>query len=503
MNARIKSIYKEYYSLLHSYLVKERAILRDDNFREHLLKGIFLDMRILMDMVTSRGTFLDSNGNGQFFIGEEIQKAHVNVLQFWRLNGEEFNQILRSENNSSRVAIPNRRLKDLQNLPIYFDSVLIQDPFQIARSNPELESIRNLSLESEQKKLFKWSHSLGDYLMTYQFVSDIIEQDLDTPIHYICPRENYLYTDSITDMKNVSETVKLLCFENIKHVTNINAHQSYNEFVGYISNLSSENLYSILVNLDEQGFTSKCLSSTTGLEFLEQFDRDIHDPASCHEQFQTLLTLNMQRFLSAVDLDSHSQTYGAVRGASKCEWHALLDYTSTQQGLLSSEVGFSKEYAMMRTIENGSISMFNNLTYSDFVKLREKNAMSDIRDFFRVQSQHLSRAGISDYENVCESIASDFHLRLEEESQRISLDSNLMKRKYKLTSASFVASFSIGLSTALFPAIAVLSIPVAIASGILGGSSALDIIKLHLSQKKTKKELSNRPISFFHELSQR
>ena len=190
MNKILKDIYSEYFHLLDSHFVSEREKLMDENFKENLSKG-FVDLRQINKLIIDLGYRYENNGRISFHIKRQLQELHIKVLDFWKENYERLKTVIRDETLLNCIAIPNQKYKVLKPLAGYFDTLLLEDPFVIATSNPIYNEIYEHGNYSDEKEIQRWAKGFSDYLSSHYYTNYIIEYDLDEPILLIIPNEKH------------------------------------------------------------------------------------------------------------------------------------------------------------------------------------------------------------------------------------------------------------------------------------------------------------------------
>lgn len=492
MNQEIRKIYQDYLDVLSSYLSNEREILKDKLFLNHL-KDQLTEIEKVQKIILDRGTILDFRGNKKFFISEELKEAHQSITDFWKQNGTRLLELIKTEYPYVKMALPNQTLHIMKKMAVYFDTLLIEDPFQISLANQEAEEL--LSNQSYEAKLNRWTLSLGDYLGSYLLVKDMLEDNLDIPIYLLCPRmslaESWMEDSSFFIKKGMDLSINhinsQLDFDfEFSHI------QELATIIQTLNNAQCIDLYNKFTSID---LLNKCLH-------MESYPGEFYSLQNPNEEnvkqvLFHLLTLDANRFAKSVEVELFANSIHAIRGGTEQEWITLQDSTKVQQNELNTSVGVSKEYAIAKTLLRDKIPVFDKIDYHDLVNFRRLKQMEEIRSFFRVNSMDLSLASIDDFDDVCEKIETEFKQVLRDEFEKFERDKESFKRKKMLSTISFTTSLSFGLATAIFPALAALSIPVTVASALFGAASAKDVINHHLNGKKIQQEFANRPVNVF------
>ena len=482
MQDRLRSIYADYHRVLTSHLAAERALLANAEVVANALYGRF-DLGPLADAIVAKPA-----------LGAEIQAAYRDVHAFWRARGPELIEILSNEFHGLKIAIPNQRQYQLRNLPIYFDTVLVQDAFHISQANPEYVHVcRNLPAE---QRLWRWTTSLADYLGTCVLVEEIVRQDLDYPLYLVCPRPILLAESAAPDLDRVNEITGALSFEFLGEYLEPGRVTNYRDYFHELWADRSGKARRVYERLRREGIVLRLAASSR--PSLSSYVDQASDPSHpFQEAVFEVVTIDMARFGAVVDLQEHATAFGAVTGSSESEWHAMLDSTRTQQRRLALSAGFSKEHAVLRTIDRGRIEMFDRISRESLVRFREHGVMEEVRSFFRTRTAQLGVATLDQYESVCDEVERDFYAVLSEESNAVKRDEQALRRKLRLSAGSFLASTALGITTAAYPSLAAVGTAAAVLSAIFGTASAREVINRHLSNQKRVRELTYRPITVF------
>lgn len=496
MHIELKNIYTEYFVLLSNFLKSERQEFVNSNLIPLALDGL-VPQEWAIKMVARRGAYLDSNSNQQFYISNEIQKAHSACKEFWKLNGDKFKSILTNEIQSLKVFVLRQRLHSMKKLPVYFDSLLVIDSFHTSTANEEFNSLHSLHNLGPDDNINRWAGALGDFLVTYYLVESLLEFDFDEPIYILCPDVEMLNKSRLSHLIALNNSNSEESFNYLKSELQLLKFNSANEYVDYIKGLSSEDVENELLKFHTSGIRNKCKASATDEQLQFTYDILHHLSNPVTREIIALIMINQERFAQINELNELCSTYKSVIGSSTYEWQTFMDAVKFKQSSSFINMGISKEQAVVRTIEKGSIKVFENLTYADLVSFRSNGYMNEIRDLFRVSNLNLATARIEDFEAVCNSLEGEFDLALKEASEKIEKDEKHIKKKLKLSSGSFLIGTTIGFSTSMLPILQDYGMASNILSALVGSASLFDVINLHLKHKKVIKGLSFRPTTVF------
>ena len=490
MNREIKKIYNEYFNLLSEYLTNEREKLDADGLVELAINGS-VPKEWLEQQILKRGFYLDSMSQERLFIESELKRAHESCLMFWKKNANVFLEKIINENHNS-VAITRNNIKKFEKLPLYFDSLLIIDPFHISTANSEFDKLHQNKTKAQY--LERWDRALADFLVTYYLLESILEIDLDNPVYLLCPEQKMIKSSRLKQLEKEALELSEINMNYFRHELGVEFNHMQ-EFTNKILHLSDTEAESYLIKLHKSGGREKIKRSNTHEEQVGAYDMVSFVPNPVKRELLALSLMNNTRFGRVLDVQNCANLYEVLSGTTENDWDTMHDSYKINQNHLFNAVSVNKDHLILRTIEKDSIKVLNNLSYLEMVAIREDGYLSETRDLLRQSNKSISLAQIQDFDRVVDKVEEDFNKALKEASDKIEKDKLLLVRKYNKSVASFVSSATISILTSKVPLLGQLSSVVSFGSLVVGSSSFIDVINNHVTKKKKIKEFSQRPIS--------
>jgi hypothetical protein len=128
------------------------------------------------------------------------------------------------------------------------------------------------------------------------------------------------------------------------------------------------------------------------------------------------------------------------------------------------------------------------------VRFREAGGQSLIRDVFRAERKRLKYARLDEFDRCLANAHENLVRAIEEHEQKIALDREALTRRVRKASVGLGATIALSVLSVALPPLAVVSIPIAVWSAIVGGTSATDPVNEILTRRRTLKEIQTRPL---------
>lgn len=187
----LKKLARNYLDILHHFCRDERIALREAGLLPFARLGQ-VPSNWAQGQVKKRGSYYDSRGLLRLFATAELERAHAASSDFWNENLDNFLVSLQSELETP-VLIERQRLASTQNLLLYFDSLLLPDPFLTSTANPAFDELHGVpSQEDGENAMIRWSEGLGDFLVTVSVLELVLEEEAGVPLIILLPDKSIL-----------------------------------------------------------------------------------------------------------------------------------------------------------------------------------------------------------------------------------------------------------------------------------------------------------------------
>lgn len=490
--SKISSILSEYKSLLEEKLHNERTLLLSDSqFLENVLRGRIM-LQPILEVIQARGGLYGTDGITDFYIGRDLVDLYKAADEFWKDKGATILNLISKLEESAVTVISAPSMRELHHLPLYFDTVLVEDMFETTYC----EKDDRISFQSTEEALHRWGVVLGDYLATYALINQSLEIATDKLVYIIYPSS---YVEVSEGNENRREAAMDKAVEYTTSILNqkfqFPKFLTYDEIISNILELDSKMVEEILGVLIQEGEYHNTVKPGVDQEGITHRIKKNHPKTAFHKLMLNYVAHKSLRTNRALILENHAVNLNAVRGTSHFDWHASKDLMSLNQEVFRGDLGFSDEYAGLMALQYDGLKWLHNIPWNAMKALREQGQMEEMRSFFRTSNRRLINSPMEDFETICKTISAELSYRLDEEEKRITAEKAMYAKKFSLSVTSFSISMSLGLATAIFPALAPLSIPATVISGVVGASSATDIVKMQQNRSKSKKKNANRPVA--------
>lgn len=169
-------------------------------------------------------------------------------------------------------------------------------------------------------------------------------------------------------------------------------------------------------------------------------------------------------------------------------WKLEQDVTHVSEG-----IGLHAETAIPRVLKLPGFSWVKQLSPDQLIRMRESGVTTLLMDAIRRHHQRLRYASIEQFEEVAQDVMEDLRREVLEFDKYVQLDKKRINRQLAHTSISFSVTVALAIASVALPPVAVITIPAALISVIIGSSSAKDILTHFIQGRRQIDALRHRP----------
>jgi septum formation topological specificity factor MinE len=395
--------------------------------------------------------------------GYRILEASDAASAFWSANLSEYQSALRDLPGTKMLA--NRRELSLAG---FFDTLILDDglPGQYAAST------------SQEIRVIGYSLCLLRTLDVLPF----LEADLDHPIVALYPSIPPTEFGPRQQDTTAAST------------TNVYVNRLLNQVSQNDGNFSSGDIDWALL-LKARAHSDKPMASADKLFDLERLEQLAGSfiPSNRLEDASFLIHNISGALLSLVLSDRWSHPVGADPLVSP-EMQALYTWKLEQDVTRVSEIiGLQAETAIPRMLKLPEFRWMKQLSPDQIIRMREVGVTTLLTDAIRRHHQRLRYASVDQFEEVAQDVMEDLRREVLEFDKYVQLDKKKINRQLTRTSISFSVTIALTIASVALPPAAVITIPAALISVIIGSSSAKDVLTHFIQGRRRIDALRHRP----------
>lgn len=210
------------------------------------------------------------------------------------------------------------------------------------------------------------------------------------------------------------------------------------------------------------------------------------------EVFYQLLTLILSGFIDYVLSQKYSNAYLTDIAIPYQEFFSLCLELESQK--TAQFAGLDAESAAARGLFFPEFSWVRAMCFEDVVRFREASGQEFLRDVFRTERKRLKFAPLEEFQATLKRIRKNLEEAVEEHEKMVRMQAQVSNREIGKAVLGFSATLALALISVMVPPCALISIPLAVWSAAVGGSSARTVINQVLTGKRQIAELRRRPI---------
>lgn len=482
MKPNLSVIQKDYVKLVLNHFVDERRQFEETG-----------------SIDTPANLYIPGRGGVRDLLESKVWNYINDLKSFWADN---WPALQRERDNSDELSVAIWGDMEVDELltkhALFFDSIAIPDPIYFI---PEDSLSRRQLLKGYFKEFVRWTSFIA-------VIEPALLSDTDNPIAFVFPQQFSLRDperDSIIKLHNYSVELAVNLLNEIFATRSI--HSSIDGFMEEMrvrnmsevnSDMDSDRLDYLLKPLIEnsdrmpsskaKGIDFDLLKRIKARRLLTGDVRQIFE--ACGSMFYVLET----RTRSALMVRADNSLSTTMRPFLTTQYHL-------QERQILKSAGLNEEEAVSYSFVHG-FKWLNSISMKDIVRIRESGGFEEIREIFRIGRRKLRNATIDDYPSIARELEQQVCNTLKEEAQSNQAILEKARKQARNSAISFGASVALGIASLSFPAVLPLSIGAAAYGAILGGSSLKDVVNEHISGKRVRKELGERPITFLLEANQ-
>lgn len=482
---KIEEIQKKYYDLIEDYI---------GNYYKYMVKNNLTFIQTIKQLFDKKGHELglaECQLTLESF-NDELEKLWKNnydliISEVKKLRGiKTFNFFVPPMEDISHNS-KNLTQELFSRVGLYTDSIILDDPMWRATTRIQ-----------EYETLFRFTKFL-----TYGFhmlnIKEIIFSDLDQPIGLICPSDLGDNTtkksfQKITEAQihsfssalfqkefHSNEEIEEYLNKNVKNLKDFLeiTKSMYDKYSYFIESLKD------LIPLKTSGEKGSRYYFEDGLPFTLPLDKIFSD-IYMHLCYGYISYTNQVYYKSEI---TDSYPLFTERSVWKESNKYLLDnYILTNKYLKEK---LPKNLIGLHVLTEDRFKWLGNVPVDLLVKIRKNGELND----FRLQiSEKLNEYHTGSLENI-ETIAKDVEYTLNNSFRKHEKEIEIINKKYKYKSDTIglIVSGVINITGAIFP-------PLSVLGTIVGGTSAIDIVRKYEQKKKEIKELKTRPIGILYDI---
>lgn len=431
------------------------------------------------------------DANAEIQRGEAlVLPTHRGFLSPWQVRADEHLKAIRAfwdsyfnEYTTAIATLPGLTAISLlprYHLAAYFDTVLIEDT---------LYAISRLAeTRFPQMNLRLWSSALRDL---YRIIP-LLEVSLDPPPIALAVVANAPKLDSLERKRaeaNIDATLAYLSkgrLDNHKAVLDLAAKEPKHD-----------------LGLDTSfNWTDFCdLFRSSGYKTSDPVENAIlygglTNPPAFH--FANLVQMLRGFFIEQALLDSLCLTLKAEPLISRPSLYRMMLRCESQR--LAIHTNFNPEMAVPITLELPPMRHVRTMAPQDLIKFREAGAFQDFRSAFAAEQKRLKFATVEDFEGIAESVRARLAEIVVEEDARLKQDRERYQKQLGKSILSLTSTVVLSVVSIAVPPLAVITVPLAAWSVLIGSVSARDVVNLAIKRKAALKEIRPRPIGAIAEI---
>lgn len=500
----VRLVLKEYRELLRDYLVDERRLV-DWDCRDRLLSGqsIFSD---LIPVVQRRNLLYGPNGKRLPHAAYELMDLNEAVRRFWLEHGPAMVAHVQEFDDELPVVVRPLLGPNVKTLAVYFDTVVIEDPFELTSSARDLDEF--YGDDTEAQVLDRWTGALQDYLFTFQILCTTLDTESQYLPFVVFPRTALFPQNGDAGAHVEAERSRvdaetdrageILLPDLIAAIAPSESCASYAELVDFIYSAQESVIESVAGTLQSAGSAhfEELLpqTGTFGTAILSDAIRR-HRLSLSRTYLLAYCAAELETTRQAMLLEQAAAGLGAVIGSTGPAVPKTVRLMKHQQQQIGHSIGASVDQIVVAALHRPEVSWLESVPLKAMVQLREAGKMEEVRAVFRTSRRRLVDASLEQFDRVAQTVVQDLSRQLDEEGCRLGRERDDYIRRFGVDALSFGTNLGFGLATALMPALSPLAVPAAILSALGGLKSAKDLIDMHFQRQHRIQGLSNRPVS--------
>lgn len=483
---KIKNINNQYVELIEQFylsLFKNLKIKIDNSLGTKQLINDFMKQNKQKIIVpTNYGTSSIS------YLEYQLNRFHDNIINFWNQNRNEFLICIKNINLNGIILWDDARKNSvITKHLLYYDSVFIPDPIYEYTSAWD-----SLDIDGKLSKVTSWMFyvlelkklaiSSLDIPLVIFFPEFLGPKSVDSKKLHITEVCESLVLKTLRDEMNLEKDFDnigvLIEFINAERIDKVNKNINYKKIYEFINSDNFLNPLTMPSSLNSMGLENM-ISLKYGLTNGNLSKADIFNLII---YVQVVYQLVISRELNGTFLNSDV-------GGSK----SLMLGWSQRNAYLKDD--YLKSYSI-KDIEIMDMSFQTGFTWLDdlspieCIRLRENGYLEDMRKILGSHKTQLAFSDEKDFLNLSKQYEKDVIMIINEESKKMRLEFNSIKKDFRLSSASLGMGVALTVASYIIPPLSIISAILGIG---VGTASIKDLLGKHQNKAIYQNSLQFRP----------
>lgn len=374
----------------------------------------------------------------------------------------------------------NQTLDILKKSALYADTTLVNDPIMSELQTWKLRG-------TGEKRAFP---ILAVYACQVMLIEELFASDNNPPICYLTPsimltlqkQKTLETTQQFIEENIVPFYASQIFFEELSSkdelLDYLERFHSFKEFL----TVTSKSKLSIVTPLGEIMDVAQCKSAKEYYE--DKYDRE-------YSLSGVIFAILRGRFgMGAFDLMINGRFTENFVTDFNGVWdniQLLLRDSRLPESVKGKEF-LSKNTMILNALQDEELRWLGNIPLNKIKELRQRGELQDMRDLLSNNTGNIQSANENDFAEVTLQVKYSLDEGFKKHSAKVAELDKKYRSIYKIDVPTLVVSGTLGLASSLYP-------PLALAAGITGGTTVLDVIKKYNEKRHEEEALKKKPIA--------